>query len=140
MCIFCKIVKGEIPNQTILEDENFLAFNDINPTRKIHVLIIPKKHYESFDVTPPEVMAGMTEFIQKVALKLDVKESGYKYARISLEHIFYRCIIISSYKEAGRDRNGEHEHQNDAEYIFQPSLCYAADFLHFACPLSCFFN
>ena len=31
MCIFCKIVKGEIPNQTILEDENFLAFNDINP-------------------------------------------------------------------------------------------------------------
>ena len=47
MCIFCKIVKGEIPNQTILEDEIFLAFNDINPTRKIHVLIIPKKHYES---------------------------------------------------------------------------------------------
>ena len=78
MCIFCKIVKGEIPNQTILEDENFLAFNDINPTRKIHVLIIPKNHYDSFDVTPPEVMKDMTEFIQKVALKLDVKQSGYR--------------------------------------------------------------
>ena len=78
MCIFCKIVKGEIPNQTILEDENFLAFNDINPTRKIHVLIIPKEHYDSFDVIPPKIMSGMTEFIQKVASKLNVRESGYR--------------------------------------------------------------
>ena len=78
MCIFCKIVKGEIPNQTILEDENFLAFNDINPTRKIHVLIIPKEHYDSFDVIPPKIMSGMTEFIQKVASKLDVRQSGYR--------------------------------------------------------------
>ena len=78
MCIFCKIVKGEIPNQTILEDENFLAFNDINPTRKIHVLIIPKEHYDSFDVIPPKIMSGMTEFIQKVAGVLGVKESGYR--------------------------------------------------------------
>lgn len=78
MCIFCKIVKGEIPNQTILEDENFLAFNDINPTRKIHVLIIPKEHYVSFDVTPPKIMSEMTAFIQKVAGVLGVKESGYR--------------------------------------------------------------
>lgn len=78
MCIFCKIVKGEIPNQTILEDENFLAFNDINPTRKIHVLIIPKEHYASFDVTPPRIMSEMTAFIQKVADVLGVKESGYR--------------------------------------------------------------
>ena len=78
MCIFCKIVKGEIPNQTILEDEKFLAFNDINPTRKIHVLIIPKEHYDSFDVIPPKIMSGMTEFIQKVAGVLGVKESGYR--------------------------------------------------------------
>lgn len=78
MCIFCKIVKGEIPNQTILEDEKFLAFNDINPTRKIHVLIIPKEHYVSFDVIPSPIMAEMTEFIQKVAGILDVKQSGYR--------------------------------------------------------------
>lgn len=55
MCIFCKIVNGEIPNQTVLEDENFLAFNDINPARKIHVLIIPKVHYDSFDVMPQKL-------------------------------------------------------------------------------------
>lgn len=86
MCIFCKIVKGEIPNQTILEDENFLAFNDINPTRKIHVLIIPKEHYASFDVTPPKIMSEMTEFIQKVAGVLDVKESGYRLITNIGEH------------------------------------------------------
>lgn len=78
MCIFCKIVKGEIPNQTVLEDEIFLAFNDINPARKIHVLIIPKGHYDSFDVIPPKIMAAMTEFIQKVASKLEIKQSGYR--------------------------------------------------------------
>ena len=78
MWIFCKIEKGEIPNQTIIEDEKFLAFNEINPNRKIHVLIIPKEHYDSFDVMPPKVMASMTEFIQKVASKLDVRQSGYR--------------------------------------------------------------
>lgn len=78
MCIFCKIVKAEIPNKTILEDENFLAFHDINPARKIHALIIPKEHYDSFDVIPPKIMSGMTEFIQKVASKLELKKSGYR--------------------------------------------------------------
>lgn len=48
MCIFCKIVNKEIPSNIVLEDDNFLAFHDINPTRKIHVLVIPKSHYDSF--------------------------------------------------------------------------------------------
>lgn len=78
MCIFCKIVNGEIPNKTVLEDENFLCFHDINPTRKIHVLIIPKKHYDSFEQTPPSIMSDMCEFIQKVSKKLGVNEDGYR--------------------------------------------------------------
>jgi histidine triad (HIT) family protein len=78
MCIFCKIVNGEIPNKTILEDEKFLAFEDINPSCKVHILVIPKDHYTSFDVVPPKIMAGMTEFIQKVASKLNLREDGYR--------------------------------------------------------------
>lgn len=78
MCIFCKIVEGEIPSNKVLEDENFLCFHDINPTRKIHVLIIPKEHFESFDVVPPKVMEGLTAFTQKVAKELNVSESGYR--------------------------------------------------------------
>lgn len=43
-CIFCKIAKGEIPSYKVYEDDNFLAFLDINPFSKGHTLIIPKKH------------------------------------------------------------------------------------------------
>ena len=44
-CIFCKIVKGEIPSHKVYEDENFLAFLDINPQSPGHTQVIPKKHY-----------------------------------------------------------------------------------------------
>jgi histidine triad (HIT) family protein len=46
-CIFCKIVKGEIPSQKVYEDENVFAFDDINPVSPKHVLVIPKKHVAS---------------------------------------------------------------------------------------------
>lgn len=78
MCIFCKIVAGEIPSNKVLEDENFLCFHDINPTRKVHVLIIPKAHYDSFDVVDPTIMSALTEFTQKVAKELNVSDSGYR--------------------------------------------------------------
>lgn len=78
MCIFCKIVEGEIPNKTVLENENFLAFEDINPQAKIHVLIIPKVHVQSFNEMTPNIMAEMTPFIQEVALSLGVKSDGYR--------------------------------------------------------------
>lgn len=104
MCIFCKIVKGEIPNQTILEDENFLAFNDINPAKKIHVLIIPKEHYDSFDVIPPKIMSGMTEFIQKVTSKLNVRESGYR-------------LITNIGEHGGQEVHHLHFHLIGGEYV-----------------------
>ena len=43
-CIFCKIIKGEIPANKVYEDEEVLAFHDINPAAPIHILVIPKKH------------------------------------------------------------------------------------------------
>ena len=43
-CIFCRIVRGEIPNRTVYEDDDILAFHDIHPAAPIHFLIIPKKH------------------------------------------------------------------------------------------------
>ncbi len=46
-CIFCKIVRGEIPSKKVYEDDEILAFNDINPARPVHVLVIPKKHIAS---------------------------------------------------------------------------------------------
>ena len=50
-CIFCKIIKGEIPSYTIYEDDNFKAFLDINPITNGHTLLVPKKHYDNlFDL------------------------------------------------------------------------------------------
>ncbi|MBI3873628.1 MAG: histidine triad nucleotide-binding protein [Arcobacter sp.] len=97
MCIFCKIIKGEIPNKTVLEDENFLAFEDINPQAKVHILIIPKIHIDSFDVMPPKVMGEMTVFIQKVASKIGVKNDGYR-------------LITNIGRDGGQEVNHIHFH------------------------------
>ena len=78
MCIFCKIISGDIPNKTVLENENFIAFEDINPQAKIHTVIIPKVHIQSFNEMTPNIMSEMTTFIQDVALTLGVKSDGYR--------------------------------------------------------------
>ena len=64
-CIFCKIVKGEIPSHKVYEDENFLAFLDINPQSPGHTQVIAKKHYRwVWDV--PNIGAYF-EVVQKIA-------------------------------------------------------------------------
>ncbi len=78
MCIFCKIVAGEIPNNTVHENDDFLAFHDLYPKAPIHVLIIPKAHVDCFQHVAPETMAGLTAFTQEVAGKMGVDQSGYK--------------------------------------------------------------
>ena len=44
-CLFCKIIAGEIPSEKVYEDDATYAFKDINPKAKVHVLIVPRKHY-----------------------------------------------------------------------------------------------
>ena len=78
MCIFCKIVNKEIPNNTVHESEHFLAFHDLYPKAPIHILIIPKTHVDCFQDVTPETMAGLTIFAQEVASKVGVSESGYR--------------------------------------------------------------
>ena len=53
-CIFCRIVAGQIPAKKVYEDEDILAFNDINPARPVHVLVIPKKHITSLATATAE--------------------------------------------------------------------------------------
>ncbi len=78
MCLFCKIVNKEIPSNLILEDDDFLAFHDINPKAPVHILAIPKIHVDSFNEVSGELMAKMTTFIQKVAQEMDIDKSGYR--------------------------------------------------------------
>lgn len=78
MCIFCKISKGEIPSKKILEDDNFIAFYDINPQTKVHALAIPKTHYKDFNEIPAKLMCQFSSFMQEVVKELNIKESGYR--------------------------------------------------------------
>ncbi len=71
MCIFCSIVKGDIPNYTIYEDETVLAFLDVNPTSYGHTLVIPKEHYDSFLECPEQVRNHVFEVAQKIANKME---------------------------------------------------------------------
>ena len=66
-CIFCKIVRGEIPCSKVFENEKFFAFLDIGPINKGHTLVIPKKHYKNLFDMPEEELKGYMEVIQKVS-------------------------------------------------------------------------
>jgi len=78
MTIFSKIIKGEIPCNKVLENDDFLAFHDINPKAPIHILIIPKKEVKNFQEVNPEIMSAMTAFIHEVVALLGLDESGYR--------------------------------------------------------------
>ena len=78
MCIFCKIVNKEIPSNSVLEDDDFIAFHDLNPKAPVHILVIPKLHVDSFNEVSSEVMAKMTSFMQRVATEVGVEKSGYR--------------------------------------------------------------
>lgn len=53
-CIFCKIVEGKIPSRKVYEDDEILAFHDINPMAPVHFMIIPKRHVDSLATCGPE--------------------------------------------------------------------------------------
>lgn len=78
MCLFCKIVNNEIPSNIVAENDNFLAFHDINPKAPVHVLAIPKIHVDSFNEVDAQTMAGMTDFIKEIAQKVAIDKSGYR--------------------------------------------------------------
>ncbi len=69
-CIFCKIVKGEIPAEKILETENFIAIRDVNPKTEGHSLIIPKEHYKNLLDIPAYLNKELLETAKNVSLKL----------------------------------------------------------------------
>lgn len=79
-CLFCKIIKGEIPSEKVYEDEEILAFKDINPKAPVHILVIPKKHIASAkEITKEdELLIGrMFLVINQIAKDFGL-ENGYR--------------------------------------------------------------
>lgn len=64
-CIFCKIIKGEIPSSTIYEDEKIKVFLDVNPITNGHMLIIPKEHYENVFTIDEEIILHSIQVIKE---------------------------------------------------------------------------
>ena len=77
-CIFCKIANHEIPSTVVYEDDQVIAFDDLNPQAPVHTLVIPKKHYGDIaDNVPAETMGAMAHAIQEVA-KAKGLEDGFR--------------------------------------------------------------
>ena len=66
-CIFCKIVRGEIPKEFDYEDDNIVAFADIHPVRPVHILLVPKKHFEDlYKLDDPKILESMLSGVKKI--------------------------------------------------------------------------
>ena len=80
-CLFCKIVKGEIPSGKVYEDEELFAFDDIHPKGPVHILIIPKKHYATLNDIPDGEFGFVSKVFRlakKLAKEKGVDQSGYR--------------------------------------------------------------
>ncbi len=91
-CVFCQIVSKKIPSDIVYQDEEILAFRDINPRAPVHLLIIPKKHFTSLkQLTEKEIplMGRMVSVANQLAEREGISESGYR-------------LVINCGKEGGQ--------------------------------------
>jgi histidine triad (HIT) family protein len=80
-CLFCKIVRREIPGKIVFEDEALLAFEDINPQAPTHVLVIPKRHIESLNVLEASDDGIVGEIVRRaaaIAKERGISAGGYR--------------------------------------------------------------
>ena len=80
-CLFCKIIKGEIPSTKVYEDDEILAFRDIHPVAPVHILVIPKKHISILTDLKQEdeaVVGKIYSVINKIAKQENIFEKGFR--------------------------------------------------------------
>ena len=78
-CIFCKIIKGEIPSNKVYEDDDILAFKDIKPAAPIHILVIPKKHVKSLnEIDDVQLISKIIFAVKNIAKELGFANEGYR--------------------------------------------------------------
>ena len=101
-CLFCKIIKGEIPSKKIYENEDVYAFEDISPQAKVHVLVISKTHTPDLahhDALTDRELSACLRACAAVAKQVGIQESGYRIvtncgedARQSVGHIHFHVL------------------------------------------------
>ena len=81
MCIFCKIVEKSIPAKVLFEDDDLIAFHDVNPVAPVHVLVIPKKHIVGLGDTSPEdalLLGKLLVAARRAAEETSIVNSGFR--------------------------------------------------------------
>ena len=99
-CLFCKIMNKKVSADIVYEDNDFLAFKDINPQAPLHLLIIPKKHILSInhlELKDKELIGSLFSVTQKIAEEQGVAKEGYR-------------LIINVGKDAGQTVDHLHLH------------------------------
>jgi len=78
-CLFCRIIRGEIPAKLVAEDEHCVAFRDIDPRAPVHVLVVPREHVASLsEVRDPALVGRMSIMAARIAASEGVAERGYR--------------------------------------------------------------
>ena len=105
-CIFCKIVRGEIPSTKVYEDDDIMAFMDIGPVIKGHTLVIPKQHHDPLMNVPKDLLKKLILVVQRIAtaqvsgLKADgvnVSQANGEIAGQIIQHVHFH--VIPRYKD-----------------------------------------
>jgi histidine triad (HIT) family protein len=100
-CIFCRIVRGEIPSAKIYEDDHVLSFLDINPINPGHTLVLPKEHYATLVELPAEALQACIMASQKVARALyraigaeglNFLQNNHRAAGQLIDHVHFHLI------------------------------------------------
>ena len=120
-CIFCKIIKGEIPSYTIYEDDKMKAFLDVNPVSNGHVLLIPKTHYKNFLDTPDELIKEMYHIIKTKIYPLleeKLKITGLSICQIGKDVNHYHIHLIPQYEDEEFDFKYNKENIKDVEEVY----------------------
>ncbi|MEO8237684.1 MAG: HIT family protein [Flavobacterium sp.] len=101
--IFTKIVKGEIPSYKIAEDDNYLAFLDVNPNAKGHTLCIPKQEIDKIFDMDDELYLGLMKFSKKIAIALEktvpCKRVGMAVVGLEVPHAHVHLIPLNEMDE-----------------------------------------
>jgi histidine triad (HIT) family protein len=109
-CLFCRIVRRELPSKVVYEDERLFVFEDIHPKAPVHVLVVPKRHFSSLEEVPEGEAALLGEILLRartLAREKGVGASGYR-------------IVLNTARDAGQSVFHIHFHVLGGRLLLWP--------------------
>jgi histidine triad (HIT) family protein len=102
-CLFCRIVRGEIPAKLVAQNDDAIAFRDIDPRAPVHILVVPREHVASMNDADPATLGAVLALAADVARQEGVTESGYRVVINTGEHAGQTVHHLHAHLLGGRD-------------------------------------